>query len=83
MHNVVWDCAGILPYWLSKFVQEVANNEGKVYPTRTLYGIICGIRRHLEETVRSEEQRSNYWILFISIMVKCLACVVVNIGKFV
>ena len=83
MHNVVWDCAEILPYWLSKFVQEVANNEGKVYPTRTLYGIICGIRRNLEETVRSEEQRSNYWILFISIMVKCLACVVVNIGRFV
>ena len=83
MHNVVWDCAGILPYRLSKFVQEVANNEGKVYPTRTLYGIICGIRRHLEETVRSEEQRSNYGILFISIMVKCLACVVVNIGRFV
>ena len=27
---------------------------GKVYPTRTLYGIICGIRRHLEETIGSE-----------------------------
>ena len=44
----------LLNYWLSKFVQEVANSEGKVYPARTLYGIVCGIRRHLEETVGSE-----------------------------
>ena len=27
---------------------------GKVYPTRTLYGTICGIRRHLEETIGSK-----------------------------
>ena len=46
--------ANALNYWLSKFVQEVANSEGKVYPARTLYGIVCGIRRHLEETVGSE-----------------------------
>ena len=46
--------ANALNYWLSKFVREVANSEGKVYPARTLYGIICGIRRHLEETVGSE-----------------------------
>ena len=46
--------ANALNYWLSKFVQEVANSEGKVYPASTLYGIICGIRRHLEETVGSE-----------------------------
>ena len=45
--------ANALNYWLSKFVQEVANSEGKVYPARTLYGIICGIRRHLEETLGS------------------------------
>ena len=41
--------ANALKYWLCKFVQEVANSEGKVYPARTLYGIICGIRRHLDE----------------------------------
>ena len=46
--------ANALNYWLSKFVQEVANSEGKVYPARTLHEIICGIRRHLEETVGSE-----------------------------
>ena len=42
-----------LNYWPSKFVQGVAYSEGKVYPARTLYGIICGIRRHLVETVGS------------------------------
>ena len=46
--------ANALNYWLSKFVQEAVNSEGKVYPGRTLNGIICGVRRHLEETVRSE-----------------------------
>jgi len=43
--------ANALNFWLSKFVQEVANTEGKVYPARTLYGIVCDIRRHIEETV--------------------------------
>ena len=46
--------ANALNYWLSKFVQEVANSERKVYPARTLYGIICGIRKHFEVTVGSE-----------------------------
>ena len=46
--------ANALNYCLSKLVHEVANIEGKVYPARTLYGIVCGIRRHLEETVGSE-----------------------------
>ena len=46
--------ANTLNYWLSKFVQEVVKSERKVYPARTLYGIICGIRKHLEETVGSK-----------------------------
>ena len=46
--------ASALNYCLSKFVQEVANSGGKIYPARTLYGIICGIQRHLDETVGSE-----------------------------
>lgn len=46
--------ANALNYWLGKFVLEVANSEGKVYPARTLYGIICGIQRQLEETVGSK-----------------------------
>ena len=49
--------------WPSKFVQEVANSEAKVYPIRTLYGIICGIRRDLEETVGSEALR---WLETVS-----------------
>lgn len=36
-------------YWLSKFVQEVANKNGGRYPSRTVYQIVCGIKRHLEE----------------------------------
>ena len=43
-----------LNYRLSKFDQEVANSKGKVYPGRTVYGIACGIRRHLQEPVGSE-----------------------------
>ena len=36
-------------YWLAKLIQEVANKKGGRYPPRTLYGIICGLKRHLEE----------------------------------
>ena len=36
-----------LKYWLSKFVQEVANNSGERYPSRTLYSIVCGLKRFL------------------------------------
>ncbi|XP_068742306.1 zinc finger MYM-type protein 3-like [Montipora capricornis] len=28
---------------------EVAKKTGKRYPAKTIYGIVCGIRRHLEE----------------------------------
>ena len=35
--------------WLSKFVMEVAKKTGERYPAKTIYGIVCGIRRHLEE----------------------------------
>ena len=34
-----------LNYWLSEFVQEVANKNGGRYPSRTLYQIVCGIKR--------------------------------------
>ena len=33
-------------YWLAKFIQEVANKKGGRYAPRTLYGIVCGLRRH-------------------------------------
>ena len=34
-----------LNYWLWKFVQEVADKSGGRYPSRTLYNIICGLKR--------------------------------------
>ena len=37
-----------LGYWLTKFVQEVANKNGRRYPSRSLYGIVCGLKRYLE-----------------------------------
>ena len=33
--------------WLSKFVQEVSNSSEERYPSRSLYSIICGLKRHL------------------------------------
>ena len=38
-----------LNYWLTKFVQEVANKNGGRYPSRSLYGIVCGLERYLED----------------------------------
>ena len=32
-----------LNYWLSKFVMELAKKSGKRCPSKTVYGIICGI----------------------------------------
>ena len=36
-------------FWLSKFVQEVSNSSGERYPSRSLYSIICGLKRHLSD----------------------------------
>ena len=38
-----------LNYWLGKFVMEVTKTSGKGYPPKTVYRIICGIPRYLEE----------------------------------
>ena len=38
-----------LNYWLTRFVQEVANKNGGRYPSRSLYGIVCGLKRYLED----------------------------------
>ena len=38
-----------LKYWLTKSVQEVANENGGRYPSQSLYGIVCGLKRHLED----------------------------------
>ena len=36
-----------LKYWLTKFIMEVAKDSGKRYPPRTVYGIVCGVKRYL------------------------------------
>jgi hypothetical protein len=38
-----------LNYWLAKFIQQVTNKNGSRYPRRTLYHIVCGTKRYLEE----------------------------------
>ena len=43
-----------LKYWLSKFVMEVAKKSGGRYPPKTVYGIICALKRYLEEKNGSE-----------------------------
>ena len=52
------DIAGMdalsLNYWLSKFVMEVATKSGERYPPKTVYGIICALKRYLEEKNGSE-----------------------------
>jgi len=52
------DVAGMdalsLNYWLSKFVVEVAKKSGGRYPPKTVYGIICVLKRYLDEKNGSE-----------------------------
>ena len=36
-------------YWLSKFVIEVRNSCGNVYPPNTLYSVCCGIQRYIKD----------------------------------
>ena len=37
-----------LNVWLTKFVGEVVNRDVERYPARTLYMIICGFNRHIQ-----------------------------------
>ena len=48
--------ARTLNFWLIKFVQEVCDKDGKLYPGRTVhvYQIVCSLKRHLEENGRAE-----------------------------
>ena len=38
-----------LNYWVTKFVQEVANKNEGHHPSRSLYGIVCGLKQYLED----------------------------------
>lgn len=42
--------AETLNLWLSRFVEEVRNLKGQRYPPRTIYVLICGLKRHLSDT---------------------------------
>ena len=47
-----------LNYWLSKFVQEVAKCSKDPYPPKTLYQIVCSIRRFAVEKESSQRVQS-------------------------
>ena len=38
-----------LNYWLSKFAMKEAKKSGERYPPKSVYGLICSLKRHLEE----------------------------------
>ena len=38
-----------MAYWLGKFVQEVVQRDGQKYPPHSLYGIVAGLKRYLDE----------------------------------
>ena len=42
--------ANTVNFWLSKFVCEVAKQNGERYPPNSLYLLNCAINRHLSET---------------------------------
>ena len=43
-----------LNYWLSKFEMEIPKKSGGRYPPKTVSGIICALKRYLEEKNGSE-----------------------------
>ena len=53
-----------LNYWLTKFVMEIAKDSGERYPPRTVYGIVCGVKRHL-----TEKMGTRRWI-HLMVMIK-------------
>ena len=46
-----------LNYWLSMFVQEVANKLGGIYPSWTLNNIVCSLKCFLKE---KNDERTLY-----------------------
>lgn len=39
-----------LNYWLSHFITETRQRDGKEYKHQNLYGLVCGISRHIRKT---------------------------------
>ena len=48
-------------FWRYKFICEVAKQSGKQYPPKTLYLLVCGIKRHLYQEMFKGKWRSTYW----------------------
>jgi hypothetical protein len=38
-----------MAYWLGKFLQDVLGRDDQKYPPRSLYGIVAGLKRYLDE----------------------------------
>ncbi len=38
-----------LSYWMGKFILEVRKKEGKEYPPKSLYAIVCCFKRFFEQ----------------------------------
>ena len=55
-----------LNYWLSKFVMEVAKKSGESYPPKSVYGIICSLKRHLEALNPLDASDKRYLTTFKS-----------------
>jgi hypothetical protein len=56
--------ARTLNFWLIKFVQEACDKDGKPYPGRKVYQIICSLKRHLDENGRAKANMlnaNNHW----------------------
>ena len=51
--------AETLNFWLCKFLQEVRGGDGNKYPEKTLYQLICCIKRYYEENGRAEIRASD------------------------
>ena len=46
-------------FWLIKFIQELTDKDGDVYPEKNIYQIVCSIRCYLEEHRRAEANILN------------------------
>ncbi len=51
--------AETLNFWLCKCVQEVRDRDGKPYPEKTMYQLICCIKRYYEENGKAEMNPLN------------------------
>lgn len=43
-----------LNFWLCKFIREVRNKDGELYPMKTLYQIVCCFKRKFEQDGRDD-----------------------------